>query len=107
MKTGKALLRGMKEYLMNMKSAPSFFGFIGGIFSLISRFIDYCLEEYFKSRLLHCGKGVGILKGTTFLCPDMISIGDYTCIGHYVHLRGGGRVVIGAHCQIANNVIIG
>ncbi len=39
-------------------------------------------------------------------CPETISIGDHTWIGHNVHLRGGGRITIGDYCQIANNVIM-
>ncbi len=99
-------LRRLKNYLIGKRGTTRVAVKIGYLFVLAARFKDYCLGEYYKSRLLHCGKGVGILKGATLFCPEMISIGDHSWIGQDAHLRGGGRIIIGAHCQIANNVII-
>ena len=41
-----------------------------------------------------------------FINPSTINIGDYSMIGERCYIRGGGNIVIGKYCQIANNVII-
>jgi maltose O-acetyltransferase len=56
--------------------------------------------------LYFVGKNVIVKDEVMFVNPSKISIGDFTMIGERSYIRGGGRIVIGEYCQIANNVII-
>ena len=59
-----------------------------------------------KSRLKFCGDDVYFYPGVSISLPQTISIGNHTHLGENVHLRGGGAILIGEWCQIANNTII-
>ena len=63
-------------------------------------------NEYYKRHLASCGIDVLLYSGVTIDCPHTIFIGNHTHIGENCHLRGGGRLVIGDWCQIANHSII-
>jgi acetyltransferase-like isoleucine patch superfamily enzyme len=80
--------------------------FFGKIFHKVSDMIDACTAEYLKTRLHYCGEGVVLYKGVSIKNPEKVSIGKNTHVGQSVHIGGGGKVIIGQWCQIANNVII-
>ena len=80
--------------------------FLGWIFLKISGLIDACTAEYLKSKLGYCADGVVIHKDVSIRNPEKVSIGKNTHVGEKVHIGGGGKVIIGEWCQIANNVII-
>lgn len=58
------------------------------------------------SKLKYIGKGVIVKNEVMFVNASTITIKDFTMIGERCYLRGGGNIVIGEYCQIANNVII-
>ncbi len=58
------------------------------------------------SKLKFVGKNVIIKDEVMFINPSFISIDDYSMIGERCYIRGGGKIVIGKYCQMANNVII-
>ncbi|MEV9530546.1 acyltransferase [Aliarcobacter butzleri] len=58
------------------------------------------------SKLKFIGKNVIIKDEVMFINPSSISIDDYSMIGERCYIRGGGKIVIGKYCQMANNVII-
>ena len=68
--------------------------------------ISYCKGAFLKSRLKSCGYDVYFYPGVSISQPETISIGNHTHLGENVHLRGGGIILIGDWCQIANNAII-
>jgi acetyltransferase-like isoleucine patch superfamily enzyme len=70
--------------------------------ALTSKFIT----AYYRKKLASCGIDVLLYPGVTIDSPQTISIGDHTHIGENCHLRGGGKLVIGDWCQIANHSII-
>ena len=66
----------------------------------------HCKGAFLKSRLKFCGDDVYFYPGISVNIPETISIGNHTHLGENVHLRGGGKILIGDWCQIANNTII-
>lgn len=64
------------------------------------------MGEYYKRRLAFCGDDVLFYPGVSIIAPEKVSIASHTHLGERCHLRGGGRLVIGQWCQIANHVII-
>jgi len=64
------------------------------------------LTAYYRKKLAACGIDVWFYPGVSVDNPQTISIGSHTHIGENCHLRGGGRLVIGDWCQIANHSII-
>jgi acetyltransferase-like isoleucine patch superfamily enzyme len=69
-------------------------------------FSSKCITEFYKKRISSCGKDVRFYSGVTIVNPETVIIGDHTHIGENCHLRGGGKLMIGSWCQIANNSII-
>lgn len=80
--------------------------FLGKVFSKLANMIDATIQEYIKSTLLYCGKDVVLYDRVSMVMPHKVSLDDHTHIGTCVHIRGGGRVIIGKWCQIANHAII-
>lgn len=58
------------------------------------------------SKLKFVGKNVIIKDEVMLISPSTISIDDYSMIGERCYIRGGGKIMIGKYCQMANNVII-
>ena len=79
---------------------------IGAMAIVFTRLMATCIGEYYKRRLAFCGEDVLFYPGVSIVMPKTISIGSHSHLGERCHLRGGGQVVIGEWCQIANNVII-
>jgi acetyltransferase-like isoleucine patch superfamily enzyme len=79
---------------------------LGRLFITISDAAEICKAEDLKSRLGYCGEGVVFHKEVSIIKPEAISIGNHTHIGDRAYLRGGGKIMIGQWCQIANSVII-
>lgn len=80
--------------------------FFGRLIYRIESIISHCKTAYLKSRLKSCGIDVYFFPGVSINIPETISIGNHTHLGENVHLRGGGVILIGDRCQIANNTII-
>ncbi len=78
----------------------------GWVFVKMSNLMDACVAEYLKATLGHCAEGVVLYKGVSIRNPEKVSIKKMTHIGERVHIGGGGRVLIGEWCQIANDVTI-
>jgi len=79
---------------------------IGASIFRIARLSDFFVAEYIKSSLLSCGKNVKLKKKVMIDFPNKVTLGDYTMIGQYSHLRGGGGIEIGEWCQISSFVNI-
>lgn len=80
--------------------------FLCGVLIKIIRSIRRCMLNEITNKLLFIGKNVIIKDEVMFINPNKISINDNSMIGERSYLRGGGNIVIGKSCQIANNVII-
>lgn len=80
--------------------------FLGHMLYSVGSRVHHLKGEYLKSRLRYCGNDVFFYPGVSVDIPETISIGNHTHIGENVHLRGGGAIIIGEWCQIANNSII-
>lgn len=79
------------------------------IFILLNKFYLLLKRANIKiqmSKLKFVGKNVIIKDEVMLINPSSISIDDYTMIGERCYIRGGGQILIGKYCQIANNVII-
>ncbi len=62
--------------------------------------------RYYQGNLKNCGFNVIISKGVVISSPQSISLGDYVRINQDCHIRGEGKINIGAYTMIAMNVII-
>jgi len=80
--------------------------FVGRVIFKIEAIMCHCKGAFLKSRLKFCGDDVYFYPGISVNIPETISIGNHTHLGENVHLRGGGKILIGDLCQIANNTII-
>jgi galactoside O-acetyltransferase len=79
---------------------------IGSLAHVWNEFLGECMQEYYRRRLAFCGEDVLFYPGVSIVLPERVSIGSHSQLGERCHLRGGGRIVIGEWCQIANHVII-
>lgn len=59
-----------------------------------------------KKRLHRCGRNVVIYPPVVIAGPEAVDIGDDTSIAPFVHIWGGGRVMIGSRCMIGSHVAI-
>lgn len=79
------------------------------LYKLLNKFYFFMKRANIKtqmSKLKFVGKNVIIKDEVMFINPSTISIDDYSMIGERCYIRGGGNIVIGKYCQMANNVII-
>lgn len=79
---------------------------IGLILKQIEKLKNRCISAYIKDSLKNCGSKVKIKKNCIFDYPKEISVGNYTGIGQFCHLRGFGGIEIGEWCQISSYVTI-
>lgn len=70
------------------------------------RIVANCNEEYYRRKIAFCGEDVRMYPDVSIENPHKIFIGSHSHLGERCHLRGGGNIIIGKWCQIANNVII-
>jgi maltose O-acetyltransferase len=59
-----------------------------------------------RARLHRCGRNVVIYAPVVVAGPEAVDIGDDSSIAPFVHIWGGGRVMIGARCMIGSHVAI-
>lgn len=79
------------------------------LYKLLNKFYFFMKRANIKtqmSKLKFVGKNVIIKDEVMFINPSTISIDDYSMIGERCYIRGGGKIMIGKYCQMANNVII-
>ncbi len=80
--------------------------YIGKCILPILKSIEQCILLVIKEKLAFYGQDVVLYPGVSIDNPQYVSIGNHSHIGERCHLRGGGRIVIGEWCQIANHTII-
>lgn len=76
------------------------------ILNKIYKFLQRANIKAQIKQLNYIGENVIVKDEVLFMNPSKISIDDFTMIGERCYIRGGGNIVIGKYCQIANNVII-
>jgi acetyltransferase-like isoleucine patch superfamily enzyme len=79
---------------------------IGMIILELRQLSSRCINKYYQKAISSCGVDVMFYPGVTIENPQTVIIGNHTHIGENCHLRGGGRLVIGDWCQVANHSII-
>lgn len=75
---------------------------INGLILLLNTFSN----EFLKTRLLHCGKGVRLNGKMTIICPGKLHIGNNVHINNGAYIRASGGVSIGDNCHISRNLVL-
>jgi len=63
-------------------------------------------QNQITQKLQQCGKGIHLSKGTAFVCPEKISLGNNVHIGINGWLQGCGGIVIADNVHISRNCAI-
>jgi maltose O-acetyltransferase len=59
-----------------------------------------------KNQFGHCGQGVHIAKGSAFICPSQMWVGNNVHIGTNAWFRADGGIEIGDNTHISRNCVI-
>jgi maltose O-acetyltransferase len=102
----KAMLERMKTYAFHILTL--FFGFVshatGGKFWIgLGYFVR---RAYWKSRLGYQGSKTAVSRKVVIHQPHMVTFGDRCTVAEFVHIWGGGEVVVGNNVLIASHVAI-
>lgn len=75
--------------------------------SRITRVIrEQVRHDLWRRRLRSLGSNAKLYPGVVIHSPEQVEIGANVAIAEFVHIWGGGEVVIGAHTMIASHVVI-
>ena len=74
--------------------------------SLLSEKQRQYWQESMVVQFFSCGKGVYLSRGTEFVCPERIELGNNVHIGSNGWFQGKGRISIGDNVHISRNCAI-
>lgn len=82
------------------------FWFVRRFFCILFAFFSLLANEYLKTRLGHCGRGVRLYGNCRITAPHRLQLGDNVHINVGAFIRAEGGVSIGDNTHIARNIMI-